>query len=85
MRGVAGVHQGGGGEVEEGEEEEAGERGGNLQVPGELLFRTPKHADAHLRAALEVRDNGDDGDHGDDEGDEGHDKGEGGNKGAEMG
>ena len=49
--------------------------GGTFRVPGELLFRTPEEAEAHLRAALEERDDGDNGDDGDDEGDEGDDKG----------
>ena len=59
--------------------------GGTFRVPGELLFCTPEKAHAHLWAALEERDNGDDGDDGDDEGHEGDDKGEGGDKGGEVG
>ena len=51
----------------------------------ELLFRTPEEVEAHLRAALEERDDGDDADNGDDEGDGGDDKGEGGDKGVELG
>ena len=39
--------------------------GGTFRVPGELLFRTPEEAEAHLQAALE-RDDTDDGDYGDD-------------------
>ena len=55
--------------------------GGTFRVPGELLFRTPEEAEAHLRAALEERDDGDDGDDRNNKGDEGDDKGEGGDKG----
>ena len=80
-----GANRGGRGECEEGEEEEAGERRGTFQVPGELLFRIPEHTEAHLRVAFEVRDDGDHRDDGDDEGGEGDDKGEGGDKEGEMG
>ena len=54
-------------------------------MPGALLFRTPEEAEAHLRAALKERDDGDNGDDGGDEGDEGDDKGEGSGEGGEVG
>ena len=56
-------------------------------MPGEVLFRTQEGAEAHLREALWVGDDGHEGDDGDDkgdEGDEGGDKGEGADKGGEV-
>ena len=82
MGGVTGFQWGGG---EEGLEEEAGERGGNFRVPGELPFRTREEAEAHLREALREGDDGDNAEDGDDEGNEGGEKGEGGDKGGEVG
>ena len=82
MGGVAGVQWGGG---EEGEEEEAGARGGHVAGAGGLLFGTRGKAEAHLREALREGDDGDDGDDGNDEGDEGADQGEGGDKRGEVG
>ena len=68
-----------------GKERKREKEGGTFRVPGELLFRTVEEAEAHLRAALKERDDGDNGDDGDDEGDEGDDKGEWGDKGGEVG
>ena len=75
MGGVTGVHRGGGGEGEEWEEEEAGERGGHLPRTGELLLCTRAEAEAHFREDSEGGDDGDDGDDSDDEVDQGDDKG----------
>ena len=72
----------GGEKGKKGKKRKREKEGGTFRVPGELLFRTLEEADAHLRAALEERDDGDDGD---DEGDQGDDKGEGGDKGGGVG
>ena len=72
----------GGGKGKKGKKRKREKDGGTFRVPGELLVRTPEEAEAHLRAALVERDDGDDGD---DEGDEGDDKGEGVDKGGEVG
>ena len=58
--------------------------GGTLLMLGELVFRTRKKAEAHLREASKEGDDGDDGDNRDDEGDEGDDKGEVVDKGGDM-
>ena len=59
--------------------------GGSFQVVGELLFHTQEEAEAHLRAPLEGRNDGDDVDDGEEEEDEGGNNGEGGDKGGEVG
>ena len=83
--------------ISQGFNEEAGEKGkvektrkrekegGTFRVPGELLFCTEEEAQPHLRAALEARDDGNDGDDGNDEGGRADDKGEGADKGGEVG
>ena len=84
MDGAAGVHRGGGGGGKKGKKRKRQKEGGIFWVLGELLVRTPEEAEAHLRAALKERDNGDHGDDGDDEGDKGDNKGEGGDYGGER-
>ena len=72
----------GGEKGKKGKKKRRKKEGRAFRVPGDLLFCTPEVADAHLGAALEERDDGDDGE---DEGDEGYDKGEGGDKGGQVG
>ena len=82
--GVAGP-PGRGEKGKQGKKRKREKEGGTFRVQGELLFRTLEEADAHLRAALEERDDGHDRDDGDDEAAEVGDKGEGGDKGGEVG
>ena len=51
----------GGEKGQKGKKRKREKEGGTFRVPGELLFRTPEEVEAHLRAALEGRDDGNDG------------------------
>ena len=59
--------------------------GGTFQVAGGSSSSAPRRRRTPIGAALEERDDGDDGHDGDDDGGEGDNKGEGGDKGAEIG